>query len=183
MKIYTKTGDAGETSLADGSRVAKDHARPEAVGTLDELNAHLGLVLTACPNEQLLERVSRVQNDLFRVGAELGLATKVLPERAEIFITDAMVLRLEGWIDEAVAQVPPLTQFILPGGSELGARLHVARTVCRRAERRMVALAQHSPVSEPSLRYLNRLSDLLYVWARWANVLSGGGDVTVQFDR
>lgn len=182
MKIYTKTGDAGETSLADGSRVPKDHIRAEAVGGLDELNAHLGLVRAICPNEQLLERVGCVQNDLFRLGAEIGMATKALPERTEIFVTESMVVRLEGWIDEAVAQVPPLTQFILPGGSELAARLHVARTVCRRAERRIVTLSQESPVSEATLRYVNRLSDLLYVWARWANALSGGGDVPVQFN-
>ncbi|MBN1342250.1 MAG: cob(I)yrinic acid a,c-diamide adenosyltransferase [Phycisphaerae bacterium] len=181
MKLYTKTGDAGETSMADGSRVGKDDARPETVGTLDELNAHLGLARSACRDEVLCGRIKQLQREMFVLGCEVGLATKARPDRPELLVSEDMVGRLERWIDEATAAVPPLTHFILPGGDETASRLHVARTVCRRAERRLVALARSASVSEPTMRYVNRLSDLLYAWARQANHTTGGGDAMVDF--
>ncbi len=183
VKLYTKTGDAGETSLGDGGRVAKNHSRPEACGTLDELNAHLGLARSSCSDEVLDTRLSQVQRELFVLGCELGLASAASPDRPELRVTDEMVNRLEQWIDQATAEVPPVRQFILPAGDELACRLHVARTVCRRAERRIVSLAQPAPVSEPAMRYVNRLSDLLYAWARQANHAAGVGDVTVDIGR
>jgi len=183
VKLYTKTGDAGETSLGDGSRVGKNHSRPEVCGTLDELNAHLGLARSSCSDETLDTRLSQVQRELFVLGCELGLASAASADRPELRVTDEMVDRLEQWIDQAMAGVPPVQQLILPAGDELACRLHVARTVCRRAERRIVALAQTAPVSEPAMRYVNRLSDLLYAWARQANHAAGAGDVTVDVGR
>ncbi len=183
MKLYTRTGDAGETSLADGTRVGKDDARPEACGTLDELSAHLGLAHSGCRNDDLAGRLVQIQRELLVLGSELALAADAAPARAEPRTTDEMVACLERWIDEASEAVPPLTQFIVPGGEALACRLHVARTVCRRAERRIVTVSRTAPVSPQALRYVNRLSDLLYAWARQVNHASGAGDVKVDVGR
>ncbi len=180
VKLYTKTGDAGETSLADGRRVGKDDLRPETVGTVDELNAHLGLARAACEDASLGERLTEVQRDLFVLGCEVGLAATASPEQKALTVTTPMVERLEAWIDEAMEATPPLTQFVMPGGCETAARLHVARTVCRRAERRMARLARAEGLSAGALMYINRLSDLLYAWARLANHAAGAPDTPVD---
>jgi cob(I)alamin adenosyltransferase len=172
VKIYTKKGDGGETGLIDGSRVAKDHRRVHAYGEVDELCAVLGLVRahgTAAP--ALLQEIQR---DLFALGAQLADPQARVGERkAKAAVTPAHVERLERAIDDAESRLPPLTAFILPGGSVVGASLHLARTVCRRAERATVALARESPVDPVVLAYLNRLSDLLFVLAREANQNAG----------
>jgi len=182
MSLYTGTGDAGETSLADGSRVGKDTPRPEAYGALDELNSHLGLARCACRDKTLDARLAQIQQELFLVGCELALGV-VAPDQPDSVVTDEMVRRLEQWIDQACAAVPPLARFILPAGNELACRLHVARTVCRRAERRIVALSRSTPVTDRTRRYINRLSDLLFAWCRQANHDAGVGDVVVDLDR
>ncbi len=168
MKIYTKTGDAGETSLFGGRRVAKDALRIEAYGAVDELNAFLGLAVRHCTSSDITSRLLRVQRELFLVGADL--ATPLEVKSAAITRLDAeLARRLEGEIDEWEAILPPLTRFILPGGSQPGAELHIARTVCRRAERRAVSLARAEPINEAVILYLNRLSDWLFVLARTVN--------------
>lgn len=166
-RISTKTGDAGETGLGDGSRVPKDHARVEAVGGVDELNAVLGLLAAHAPDDPERELVRSVQNDLFDVGADLC----VPPKEGEqcLRVTVAQVERLEAAIDRLNARLQPLTSFVLPGGSAAAAWCHLARTVCRRAERAVVTLTRAEPVNPQLLAYLNRLSDLLFVLARVAN--------------
>jgi cob(I)alamin adenosyltransferase len=175
MKIYTKTGDAGETSLFSGTRVRKDDARVDAYGEVDELNAWLGLVRAsraAGLDATLDEAVVHIQRDLFALGAQLAdPAEKLAPRVTKAVIADADVERLEQLIDRLEGELPPLRRFILAGGSPAGAALHVARTVCRRAERRMVAL--QPPVDAVLLRYVNRLSDLLFVLARVVNHRGG----------
>jgi len=183
VKLYTKTGDAGQTSLGDGRRVDKDDPRPEACGAIDELNAHLGLARNACPHEMIAGRLAAIQHELFVLGCELGGVTAASLDRPELLVTDEMVSRLERWIDEASAAAPPLGQFILPGGDGGACRLHVARTVCRRAERRIVTLARTEPVTEHTKKYVNRLSDLLYAWSRQVNHAVGPGDVAVDLGR
>lgn len=183
VKLYTKTGDSGETSLANGSRVGKDDVRPEAYGTVDELNALLGLARSVCHDAELDEHLAAVQNELFLVGCDLALVVASSLHRAELQLTEESVARLERWIDQASERTPPLQQFILPAGDELACRLHVARAVCRRAERRIVALARSGPVSDTTIKYVNRLSDLLYAWARLANHIADRGDVPVDFGR
>ncbi len=168
-RIYTRGGDAGETSLGSGERVAKDDARIEACGDVDELNAVLGLALArGVPGEWL----TRVQNDLFDLGADLSVPFADA-KRGRLRVTAEQVERLEGWCDEANEALPPLRSFVLPGGSEAAALLHLARTVCRRAERRAVTLAAREPVNPEALAYLNRLSDLLFILARAANAAAG----------
>jgi cob(I)alamin adenosyltransferase len=164
-RIYTRTGDDGTTGLGDGTRVPKTSARIEAYGTVDELNAVLG-VCWELAAEPLRARLRQLQNDLFDVGADLcvPLAAKSGVAR----IGPARSQRLERWIDEANAPLPPLTSFVLPGGGPLAAQLHVARTVARRAERRGLALAAVEPVNAQALVFLNRLSDLFFVWSRAA---------------
>ena len=177
MKIYTKTGDGGETGLFAGPRVGKDDARIEAYGTVDELNALLGVVRTAGVSPEIDAIVEKVQNDLFGVGAEL--ATPDPKAKGIRRITAAEVTPLEDAIDRLDARLPRLKQFILPGGSPAAAQLHFARTVCRRAERRVVALAHRGEsVSDYVLTYLNRLSDLLFVLARAANQDDGQAETT-----
>ena len=168
MKIYTRTGDTGETSLFDGTRVAKSDPRVDAYGEVDELNAWLGLVRAAKVDADLDAELVRIQRDLFALGAQLAdPADKIADRVTKAALTDADVDRLERLIDRLEDELPPLRRFILAGGSPAGAALHVARTVCRRAERRMVAL---DPLVEPLLlRYVNRLSDLLFVLARAVN--------------
>jgi cob(I)alamin adenosyltransferase len=172
VKIYTRTGDEGQTSLFDGSRARKDDPRIDAYGDVDELNAWLGLV-RASPLDALLDAsldtaLLQIQRDLFALGAQLAdPADKLAPRVTKAIIADADVLRLEVLIDRLEEELTPLRGFILSGGTRTGAALHVARTVCRRAERRMVALTP--PVDPVLLRYVNRLSDLLFVVARVVN--------------
>jgi cob(I)alamin adenosyltransferase len=172
-RIYTRTGDQGTTGLGDGTRVAKDHLRIEAIGAVDELNAHIGVLLAEDLPAQIAEVLLGVQHDLFDLGGELavpGLAA----------VQDQYVARLERLLDAANAQLGPLKEFILPGGCRAAALAQVCRTVCRRAERRVVSLGQSEAVSEPARRYLNRLSDLLFVQARLLNRVAGQGDVLWQ---
>jgi cob(I)alamin adenosyltransferase len=168
-RIYTRTGDSGKTRLATGEPVPKTHPRVEAYGAVDELNAQVGAARThlgAAPDLDAM--LARIQNDLFDLGADL--ATPERP-REDLRILDIQVTRLETEIDAMNAELAPLTSFVLPGGSPAAAALHVARTVCRRAERATLALAETDgeSVSKPALKYLNRLSDLLFVAARYAN--------------
>ena len=175
-KVYTRTGDRGSTRLVGGQEVAKDDARIEAYGTVDELNAHLGVTRVenqrATADTTARERIdallASLQNDLFNVGADL--ATRPADRWQGMYLVgDEDVSRLESIIDDLNADLPPLKEFILPGGGPVGASLHVARTTCRRAERRLVTLLQHEPdAGTGCLRYLNRLSDLLFVLGRWA---------------
>lgn len=168
MKIYTKTGDDGSTGLVGGGRVSKADARIEFYGTVDELNACLGLAAVAAGPE-LLAELRTVQSDLFTIGSHLATPHDS-PHRGSLPpLEESIVARLEARIDSSAAQLPPLRNFILPGGGELAARLHLARTVCRRAERLVVALRSHEPVPELIVRYLNRLSDWLFTEARVAN--------------
>ena len=172
MKIYTKTGDAGETSLFDGTRVRKNDARVEAYGEVDELHAWLGLVRASRIDAALDEAVVQIQRDLFALGAQLAdPADRLAPRVTKAVIGDPDVDRLEHLIDRLEEEVPPLRRFILAGGTPAGAAFHVARTVCRRAERRMVAL--EPPIDPVLLRYVNRLSDLLFVLARVVNLRGG----------
>jgi cob(I)alamin adenosyltransferase len=177
VKIYTKTGDAGETSLFDQSRVSKAHQRVDAYGEIDELNACLGVARAQSVDSEVAEAILAVQRDLFALGAELADPARRIAERvakAHIRVDD--VTRLEHAIDRFEAELPALRRFILPGGSPGGATLHLARTVCRRAERRIVALG--SAAVEPLLVvYLNRLSDLLFVMARLVNHRAGAVEI------
>lgn len=172
-RIYTRGGDAGETSLGDGARVAKDHDRVAAYGTVDEANAVIGLARrTASPEIDRL--LARIQNDLFDLGADLCTPESAKgkgPDGARLAVSDAQVTRLEQEIDALNAELNPLRSFVLPGGSAAAAALHQARAVCRRAERAMVALAaiEGEEVGEAALAYVNRLSDYLFVAARAAN--------------
>jgi cob(I)alamin adenosyltransferase len=177
MKIYTKTGDAGQTGLLAGQRVAKDHPRVEAYGTADELNATLGMARALGLAPDLDAVIERVQNELFHLGSQLAASDPaVLPIP---LITGLHVTTLEGDIDHFEQTLPPLDAFILPAGAPAAAALHMARTICRRAERRVVTLAAlpDELVSETVIRYLNRLGDFLFVAARAANAHSGVGDV------
>jgi cob(I)alamin adenosyltransferase len=175
VKIYTKGGDQGETHLLDGSRVPKDDARVAAYGAVDELNALLGVVRAALGEKDPARRLlDTVQRDLFAAGAQLADPRARIGEKREkaSFAMDR-VLALEKEIDLREARLPPLRNFILPGGSNAGALLHVARTVCRRAEREAVALQRSIAIDPPLLAYLNRLSDLLFVLARDVNEQAG----------
>lgn len=185
-QIYTKTGDDGTTGLGDGQRVQKDALRVESYGTVDEANAAVGVAVVAAqragaPAKEIAEALRSVQHDLFDVGADLckPIEKGETPGSA-LRVTPAQTQRLEQLIDRFNEPLPALTSFVLPGGSELAVSLHTARTVTRRAERLVVGLAKHEPhlTSQETVRYLNRLSDLLFVLARVANALpEGGGDV------
>lgn len=177
MKLYTKTGDDGQTSLFDGSRVSKDDLRVWSYGELDELNATLGLCCGVGASATLISRVQQVQSDLFCLGAELATPEGAKQSGFVPHLADADVTRLEGWIDEACAATPPIRHFVLPGGTELAARLHLARTVCRRAERATVHLGRETAVRNTVVVYLNRLSDLLFAWSRWVNHEAGCPEV------
>jgi cob(I)alamin adenosyltransferase len=168
MKIYTRTGDTGETSLFDGTRVSKSDSRVDAYGEVDEVNAWLGLARAEGLDGDLDAVVIQLQRDLFALGAQLADPAEKLAQRVtKAVIGDAEVTRLEGLIDQFEADVPPLRRFILAGGTPAGAALHLARTVCRRTERRIVSLSP--PVDAVLVRYVNRLSDLLFVMARLVN--------------
>lgn len=174
MKIYTKTGDQGQTGLIGGTRVPKDHARVAAYGDIDELNAAIGLAKAHTRDAQLSTLLGEIQRDLFALGAQLADPTaKVGAKKAKAAITAARIRRLETAIDRREAALPPLTAFILPGGAPLGASLHLARTICRRAERAIVTLARGEAVDARVLAYVNRLADLLFVLARFENERSG----------
>jgi cob(I)alamin adenosyltransferase len=181
MKIYTRTGDSGETALFAGGRVSKGHVRLHSYGSVDELNAILGLALAANRDKTLQDAILRVQSELFIVGADLATPLDAKTEWI-VRVSPPMIERLEGEIDEWEAHLPPLRNFILPGGSLSGAFLHQARTVCRRAERWVVMLQEVEPISPQVLRYVNRLSDWLFVAARMANFQAGQAETTWQND-
>jgi cob(I)alamin adenosyltransferase len=173
VKIYTKTGDAGETSLFDGTRVLKTDPRVAAYGDVDELQACVGFAASAGLDDELREMTVAIQRDLFALGARLAdPAHKIAPRVTKIVIDDESIARLERWIDRLEESLPPLRHFILAGGATAGAALHVARTVCRRAERAILSLGRET-VEPVVLVYLNRLSDLLFVMARAANHRAG----------
>jgi cob(I)alamin adenosyltransferase len=167
-RIYTRAGDAGETSLGDGARVAKTDLRIEAYGTVDELNSLVGLVLAGDLPDEFRPWLERAQNDLFDLGADLSVPLED-DRRERLRVTTEQVERLEELCDLVNERLEPLKSFVLPGGTEAAARLHVARAVCRRAERLAVALAAEHGVNPAALAYLNRLSDLLFILARAAN--------------
>ncbi|MCB1554081.1 MAG: cob(I)yrinic acid a,c-diamide adenosyltransferase [Xanthomonadales bacterium] len=175
-KIYTRTGDAGTTGLGDGTRVAKDSARVAAYGTVDELNSVIGVVLACEMPADVRDVLIAVQHQLFDLGGEL-----CIPGHSAIH--DADVGRLEEVLDGFNADLPPLKDFILPGGGLAAAHCHVARTVCRRAEREVVTLSHHDAVRAEAIRYLNRLSDLLFVLCRVLARRSGQGEVLWQHQR
>jgi cob(I)alamin adenosyltransferase len=174
-RIYTRGGDAGETSLGDGTRMPKHGARIAALGEVDEANAAIGLARSGCTDSALVASLGTIQNELFDLGADL--CVPLTDERARLRVTAAQVARLEGEIDATNDRLAPLTSFVLPGGSETAARLHLARGVARRAERAVAALAAREAVNPATLAYLNRLSDYLFVAARRAND-EGRADVT-----
>lgn len=180
MKIYTKTGDNGQTGLFGGPRVSKDHPRIEAYGTIDELNAALGWARAEQLPPPIEACLAAVQNELFAIGSEL--ATPKPAEKGMILLNDQHVAQLEQAIDALEANLPPLTQFILPAGSRAAAALHMARAICRRSERRVISLASlpEVDVSPRIIHYLNRLGDYLFVAARAANHSAGIPDVPWQ---
>lgn len=172
-KIYTRTGDKGTTGLGDGSRTDKDSLRVEAFGSVDELNSLIGLLATHDLPERIARELVDIEHDLFDIGGELCIP-------GHSVVTDRQVERLECLLDALNEDLAPLKEFILPGGAPAAAVCHLARTVCRRAERRVVSLAREEAISEPGLRYLNRLSDLLFVMARSINRAAGVSDVLWQ---
>jgi cob(I)alamin adenosyltransferase len=176
VKIYTRTGDAGETSLFDGTRVKKHDVRVDAYGEVDELNAWLGFACASRIDEDIASEIQHIQRDLFGLGAQLAdPADKIAARVTKALISDDDVTRLEQIIDRLEAELPPLRRFILAGGTPAGAALHIARTVCRRAERRMVSITP--AIDAVLLRYVNRLSDLLFVFARAVNHRAGTREI------
>ncbi len=175
-KIATRTGDAGTTGLGDGSRTGKDSLRIAAIGDVDELNCHVGVLLTEDLSEDVRAALLHIQHDLFDLGGELSIPgyTLLKPEQ---------VAQLDTWLADYNANLPRLAEFILPGGSRAAAQAHVCRTVCRRAERALVALGAGEALNEAPRQYLNRLSDLMFVLARVLNRAGGGSDVLWQRDR
>ena len=172
-KIYTRRGDDGMTGLSGGQRVPKESLRVRAYGTVDELNSHIGLALAAGLCERLAEVLPSIQNELFHLGSDLSFLEEDKKKFAIPQIEERHVLRLEGLIDEMTAVVGPLQNFILPGGTAGAAQLHVARTVCRRAEREVFALSRAEGIGAFVIPYLNRLSDALFVMARYENHMRG----------
>ncbi|MGH9844016.1 MAG: cob(I)yrinic acid a,c-diamide adenosyltransferase [Blastocatellia bacterium] len=176
-RVYTKTGDKGETSLVDGSRVSKADLRVAAYGDVDELNSLLGIARVGSGDTQLDDALSKIQNELFIVGADLASPLSIAVPRMD----EARISEMEHLIDALLEELDPLREFILPGGAHLGANLHLARTVARRAERAVVALAAESEINPHALEYLNRLSDLLFVMARVANKRAGMKEQSADF--
>lgn len=181
-RIYTKTGDGGETCLVGGQRVRKDELRLECYGTVDELNAFIGVAVVSARDAELAELVAildRIQHELFNLGSILAtLPGDTGPQQPRI--TGEEVSQLEREIDRMNEELPALRSFVLPGGSRVNAELHVCRTVCRRAERLVVSLSRDADIDEVNVRYLNRLSDALFVYSRWANLKLGCGEVLWQ---
>ena len=175
-KITTRTGDAGTTGLGDGSRLAKDAPRIAALGDIDELNSMLGVLLAEDMPATAREVLTAVQNDLLDLGGELAVP-------GQTFLKDTQTARVERAVERFNDELEPLREFILPGGTRTAALAHLARTVCRRAERSLVALGSTETVSEVARMYLNRLSDLLFVIGRWLNKAAGGSDVLWQKNR
>lgn len=175
-KIYTRTGDDGTTGLGDGSRTQKDSLRVEAYGTVDELNSAIGVLIATLDDESLSSILLDIQHDLFDLGGELCIPGTSI-------IGDAQIDRLENELDKLNADLPPLKDFILPGGSLPAAQAHLARTIGRRAERRVISLARQEAVNEAAIRYLNRLSDLLFVLARITARASGVGEILWNHER
>ena len=177
MKIYTRTGDGGETGLLGGERVRKADPRVEALGALDELNATLGRALGELGNERSAARLALIQHDLFAIGSQLARTARLsAAAQARLpALPSSRPPEMEGWIDEEEAGLPPLRAFILPGGCRGARELHLSRTVCRRAERRVATVG--GKVAGFAVLYLNRLSDLLFVWARCENQLAGVDDI------
>ena len=175
-KIATRTGDAGETGLGDGTRVGKDHARIAALGDVDELNSAIGVLLAEDVPDAVRTALDQVQHDLFDLGGELSIPGHSL-------VVEAHVLRLDAHLESWNANLPPLKEFILPGGTRAAAAAHLARTVCRRAERSVVTLGRAADVGPHVRQYLNRLSDLLFVLGRSLNRHAGRGDVQWRHDR
>jgi cob(I)alamin adenosyltransferase len=180
LKIYTKTGDSGDTGLFGGGRVPKDHPRVAAYGDIDELNAVIGMARSAEVMPRIDEVLAPVQRDLFALGALLATPdlAKMQEQLSKARISDARITQLEQAIDDGEAELEPLKAFILPGGTPKAAALHVARTVCRRAERAVITLQREAEVPQIVIVYLNRLSDLLFVLARVATRRAGAGEVT-----
>jgi cob(I)alamin adenosyltransferase len=180
MKIYTKTGDAGETGLFGGGRVAKDHPRVQAYGEVDELNSALGMVRATQPVHFMDQLLERIQRDLFSLGGHLATPDpgKVKEALEKADLSQSRIADFEKVMDDADQELPALRAFVLPAGTPKAAALHLARTICRRAERSVVRLSHEQPVPELFLIYLNRLSDLLFTLARLANHRDGAGDVT-----
>lgn len=172
-KIYTRTGDDGTTGLGDGSRVDKDSLRVEAFGTIDELNSYLGLVLACSPPSEIDSLITSIQHELFDLGGEISVPGREV-------VTPDHVMRLEKELDKYNSELEPLKEFILPGGSQLAAHCHICRAVCRRAERRLISLKREETVSEHAVKYLNRLSDLLFVLARSLNLSENKEDILWQ---
>ena len=175
-KIYTRTGDDGTTGLGDGSRTAKDDVRIEAIGSVDELNSVIGMLLCEAVPANIQDCLTGVQHRLFDIGGELSIP-------GHIMVTDERVTGLEGMLDELNGHLAPLKDFILPGGTRAAALCHLARTVCRRAERRVHTLGKQVDINPASAHYLNRLSDLLFVMARYLNKQAGEPDVLWQHER
>jgi len=175
-KITTRTGDAGTTGLADGSRVGKDAPRIAALGEVDELNSLLGVILCEDMPEEARALIVGIQHDLFDLGGELAVPGASFLKETQLALIEAAVARYNG-------ELSPLREFILPGGTRAAAQAHLARTVCRRAERAVVALGKAEMVSDAARKYLNRLSDLLFVLGRWLNKSAGGGDALWQKGR
>lgn len=180
MKIYTRTGDTGETALFGGGRVRKDHPRTSAYGDVDELNSAIGVARAAAPTEMFDDLLDGIQRDLFAIGGRLATPEpeKVAKAIAKAVLPPERVASLERVMDEAEGELPPLRAFVIPGGTPKAAAFHLARTVCRRAERGAVRLAREEEVPAEILVYLNRLSDLLFTLARLANHRAGAGDAT-----
>jgi len=177
-RIYTKTGDKGETHLAGGQRVPKDSLRIECYGTVDELNAFVGMACVSSAESlpQLAAILRRVQHELFNLGSILATrAEDVHPKQARV--TSVEIAQLEKEIDRANEELAPLRSFVLPGGSRVNTELHACRTICRRAERLAVSLSREEPIPPEAVQYLNRLSDAFFVWSRWANHLLGAPEV------
>ncbi len=182
MKLYTRSGDDGTTGLFGGGRVSKDHPRIEAYGTVDELNACIGLIASACRVEHPFERrllaiFAQVQSRLFDIGADLATPEDSKGSAKIVRIDDRFIQEIESWIDEIDDKNEPIRTFVMPGGTELAARMHLARTVCRRAERMMVRLGHVEPVTHGAIHWINRLSDMLFAMSRQANHVAGVADV------